>query len=173
MLKEKVFVRFLFDFFSTFVIHNVNFVFVSWLNWLGKIGKMKTYWLIQHKNRPPVPSRLAIEDEFIECDHPLSNISTSAERIQEEREARGYSPITFGNVRARYSISEASYSNHSFKIKGKLLHLTRRSNIDIFQYWRFNFCKDTFHKIDAKSIQNFSVYRPVRFLIFQKVDRAR
>ncbi|XP_065207250.1 soluble guanylate cyclase 88E isoform X2 [Planococcus citri] len=62
-------------------------------------GKMKTYWLIKHEHRPPVPRMLA-DDEFlennIEPDHPLPSTSCSSDKVHgDEKDKRIYSPITF------------------------------------------------------------------------------
>lgn len=82
---------------------------------------MKTYWLIKHEHRPPVP-RMLTDGEFlennIEPDHPLPSTSCSNDKVHEEKDKRIYSPITFHDVRARFSISEVPVNNNLNKAKG-------------------------------------------------------
>lgn len=78
---------------------------------------MKTYWLVKHEHRPPILGMVTEEDQFfenhIEPDQPSQN--TSNEPILDEKDKRIYSPITFHNVRTRFSVFETTTT----KVKGK------------------------------------------------------
>lgn len=79
---------------------------------------MKTYWLIKHEHRPSVRRKSGDEFLEIEPDHPLPSTSCSTDKMHEEKDKRIYSPITFHDVRARFSISEVPVNNNLNKTKG-------------------------------------------------------
>lgn len=89
---------------------------------------MKTYWLVNHQNRLPVPrskvnrSNGFLEDN-IEPDNPLplAILNSNKPTEDKEKDKRIYSPITFRDVRARFSISEMSVNHNLNKAKGKLI----------------------------------------------------
>ncbi len=82
---------------------------------------MKTYWLIQNCQSRRVPRTLT-EDEFlednIEPDFPTPNMSPVSDKVTEKKDKSPYSPITFHDVRARFSISEMPSKNNLKKVKG-------------------------------------------------------
>lgn len=85
---------------------------------------MKTFWLEGHLLRPPAPrpkpNHESLEDN-LELDIPLPLEALGSERSSDEKDKRIYSPITFHDVRARFSISEMSVGNNFNKAKGKII----------------------------------------------------
>lgn len=88
---------------------------------------MKTYWLVGHKTRLPIPGTtnwLIEYDNRFSVLHAENNNNddifqfSSTEKLVEEKKPI-YSPITFSDVRERFSISDASGNNNLNKAKGK------------------------------------------------------
>lgn len=109
---------------------------------------MKTYWLVNHENRLPVPrskvnrSNGFLEDN-IEPDNPLplAILNSNKPTEDKEKDKRIYSPITFRDVRARFSISEMSVNHNLNKAKGKLIIKRKYSKTHIaYNFFRFKFC---------------------------------
>lgn len=100
-------------------------------------GKMKTYWLLEHENRPSVkPKNFDIFLENIEPSYIFSpRGSSSADGInQVDKDKRMYSPITFHDVRARSSVSEIPVNNNLNKVKGNFTLLLLEIHVPILMY---------------------------------------
>lgn len=95
-------------------------------------GKMKTYWLLEHENRPSVKQKLKnfdILENNIELDKLTTRCSSSADRInQADKDKRIYSPITFHDVRVRSSVSEVPVNNNLNKVKGNFYFFSVRNS---------------------------------------------